>query len=83
MPLWRRKQRIARGKHQAREAVEHAHESGLKLSQAARDLLRHALGLVSSPRDAAWREAYNEAAGEARKRINQALREIADDLASE
>jgi hypothetical protein len=58
----------------------HAHQSGLKLSQVARDLLRHALGIVSSPRDAAWREAYSEVSGTVRKRVNQALREIADDL---
>jgi plasmid stability protein len=61
----------------------HAAESGLKLSQAARDLLRHALGLVASPRDAAWREAYNETTAEVRKRVNQALRTIADDLAAQ
>jgi len=60
----------------------HANESGLKLSQAARDLLRHALGLVSSPRDAAWIEAYNECSGLVRKRINQALKQIADEVGS-
>lgn len=58
----------------------HAHESGLKLSQAARDILRHGLGLVSSPRDSAWIEAYNETAATVRRRVNQALKEIADEV---
>jgi hypothetical protein len=60
----------------------HADESGLKLSQAARDLLRYALGLVSSPKDAAWVEAYNESAALVRKRVNQALKQIADEVGS-
>jgi predicted nucleic acid-binding OB-fold protein len=65
-------------------ALRHyAAEKGIKLSQAARDLLRHALGLVSTPREAAWIEAFNEASAVTRKRINQALRQIADDIVAE
>lgn len=65
-------------------ALRHyATEKGVKLSQAARDLLRHALGLVSAPREAAWLEAYNEASAVTRKRINQALRRIADEIVRE
>lgn len=36
----------------------HAQQRGINLSAAVRDLLRHALGIVSSPQDAGWREGY-------------------------
>jgi hypothetical protein len=61
----------------------HARNAGLTRSQVTRDLLRHALGLVSSPRDSAWVEAYNSVVADARRKINQALRRIADEIGAE
>ena len=54
----------------------HMDQSGLKISQAVRDLLRHALGTVSSSRDAGWHEGYTAAVAEVRKTVNIALREV-------
>lgn len=62
---------------------EHAKQSGLTISQAGRDLMRHALGLVGSPRSSAWIEAYNEVVAEVRRRVNQSLKQIADEIGAD
>lgn len=54
----------------------HADQAGLQLSQAVRDLLRHALGVVSSTRDAGWREGYTRGIAEVQRTVNDALKKL-------
>jgi uncharacterized protein (DUF697 family) len=59
----------------------HAEAAGMELSGAVRDLLRHALGVVSSSRDAGWAEGYNAAYGKVQRAINQALTDVKPEAA--
>ena len=52
----------------------HCEENDLSMSTVVRDLLRSALGLVGSRREAGWREGYTAAIGEVHKTIGEALR---------
>ncbi|NIO41525.1 MAG: hypothetical protein GTO41_15930 [Burkholderiales bacterium] len=56
----------------------HAEASGLELSAATRDLLRHALGVVSNGRDAGWLEGYNAGLAAVKKTVGEALRDLAN-----
>ena len=56
---------------------QHARDAGLSVSQATRDLLRHALGVVPTTRDAGWREGYTAASAEVSKAVQTALAEVA------
>jgi hypothetical protein len=54
----------------------HAAQAGLTISQATRDLLRHALGVVTSTKDAGWREGYQAAVVSVHKAVVQAISSI-------
>jgi len=53
----------------AQALAAHATRANLTESQVARDLLRHALGTVQSPRDAGWHEGFFAGANEIKKRM--------------
>jgi hypothetical protein len=53
-----------------------ANRAHVNLSQAVRDLLRHALGVVSSPREAGWYEGKNEAAATVLHAVQAAIAKI-------
>lgn len=57
----------------------HAEAAGIELSGAVRDLLRHALGVVSSTREAGWAEGYNAAYSKIARAVNKAINEIKPD----
>jgi hypothetical protein len=72
---------------EVRASLEHcAKAMGVSLSAASRVLLRSALGLQASlegsnaPVDAAAAVAYQTAAATVRRRVSQALRQIADEI---
>lgn len=51
----------------------HAEAADLSLSATVRDLLRHAVGVVSSEREAGWIEGYNAGLAAVNKTVGQAL----------
>ena len=53
---------------------DHADKTGLPLSAVVRDLLRHALGTVSTQREAGWREGYNAGLRAVQSSVGEALR---------
>ncbi len=55
----------------------HADASGIDLSGATRDLLRYALGVVSSDREAGWHEGYNAGLAAVKKTVGNALTQLA------
>ena len=59
----------------------HAKASGLQISAATRDLLRHALGVVSSEREAGWIEGYNAGLAKVKKTVGTALSKMAREQA--
>lgn len=54
----------------------HAGAAGMTLSQATRDLLRHSLAVVSTTRDAGWREGYAAAYYEVQSVVMRAVNTI-------
>ena len=54
----------------------HVKASGLNLSSASRDLLRHALGVVTSERDAGWIEGFNAGIAQVKQTVSSALNEL-------
>lgn len=54
----------------------HAKAAGMNISQATRDLLRHALAVVTSTRDAGWREGYAAAYSELQKAVLHAISQV-------
>ena len=60
-----------------RALENHMAESGIdNRSAVVRDLLRHALGVVGSKREAGWREGYQAGLAEVRKTVGDALRKL-------
>jgi hypothetical protein len=56
---------------------DHAEKAGQPLSAVVRDLLRHALGTVSSHREAGWQEGYTAGLRAVQTRIGEALKGLA------
>ena len=61
----------------------HAKAANMSLSQATRDLLRHALAVVTSTRDAGWREGYAAAYAELQKAVLHAISQVSPVLPPE
>jgi len=61
----------------------HAGAAGMTLSQATRDLLRHALAVVTSTRDAGWREGYAGAYAEVQRVVLAAIAQVSPVLPNE
>lgn len=54
----------------------HAESRGVNLSAAARDILRHGLGVVGDGHDAGWIEGFNSGVGEVKKTVSTALSKL-------
>lgn len=59
-----------------RALQHHAASAGISVSAAARDLLRRALGVVSSPYEAGWREGYVAAVGQVQETVQRAFASV-------
>jgi hypothetical protein len=60
----------------ARALAHHAEAGGMNVSEATRDLLRHALGTVTSYEQSVLIEARNRALGAVKKAVLTAINQI-------
>jgi negative regulator of replication initiation len=59
-----------------RALASHAERAALNMSEATRDLLRHALATVTSPDQSIVIEAQNRAIAQVKRAVNQAIGQL-------